>query len=367
MPAAALTRDRSVRVNPSNLLEMPMFARFTVGVCVLVCVGVTSSLAAEPKSPSAGYHVLKKYEVKGPGRWDYLTVDAKDRRLYVSRETRVIVLDPDSGKVLGEIPDTAGVHGIALAPDMGRGFTSNGKANSATIFDLKTLKELGSVKTGTNPDAILFDPFTKRVFTFNGRSNDATVFDAATGKVLGTIPLGGKPEFAVSDGSGHVYVNIEDKSEVVRLDPKELKVTARWPLGPGEEPSGLAIDIKNHRLFSACGNKLMMVLDAESGKVLAKLPIGERVDGAAFDPSTGNAFSSNGDGTLTVVHEDSPGKFSVAETVTTLPGARTIALDSKTHHLFLPTARFEAAAPGGTGRQRPAMVPDSFVIVVVGR
>jgi hypothetical protein len=262
-----------------------------------------------------------------------------------------------------------GVHGVALAPELGRGFTSNGGANTATIFDLKTLKPLETVKTSENPDAILFEPFTKRVFTFNGRSHDATAFDAQSAKVLGNIPLEGKPEFAVSDGKGQVFANIEDKSEVVRIDPKELKVTARWPLAPGEEPSGLALDAKNRRLFAACGNEKMVVLDADSGRIVSTVPIDKGVDAAAFDPETGDAFSSSGEGTLTVIHEDDPAHFTVAQTVTTQRGARTMALDAKTHNVFLATARFEAPPTSSptTGRARPSPVPNSFTILLVGR
>ncbi len=323
----------------------------------------------ETKAPSPEYRVLTKYSVGGEGRWDYVTVDPEAHRLYVPRSTHVMVLDLDSGKTVGDIPDTEGVHGVALAAALNRGFTSNGRANTATIFDLKTLKVLGTVKTGENPDAILFDPFTQRVFTFNGRSKDATAFEAADGKVVGTVDLGGKPEFAVSDGQGQVFVNIEDKSEIVRLDPKELKVTARWPLAPAEEPSGLALDAKARRLFSVCGNEKMAVLDADSGKVVATLPIGKGVDAAAFDPDRGYVFSSNGEGSLTVVHEDDPAHFSVVQTVPTQRGARTMALDPRTHKIYLPTAEFEAppASAPTSGRARPNLVPDSFTILVVGK
>jgi DNA-binding beta-propeller fold protein YncE len=337
-----------------------------IGVCFPLAV---SALAQDAQSTSSGYRVLRKYEIGGEGRWDYLSVDADARRLYVPRQTHVMVLDADSGKVVGDIPDTEGVHGVALAPGQGRGFTSNGRANTATIFDLKTLKVLGTVRTGENPDAILFDPFARRVFTFNGRSQDATAFDAADGKVLGTIDLGGKPETGVSDGRGQVFVNIEDKSEIVRIDPKELNVTARWPIAPGKEPSGLALDVRNRRLFSVCGNEKMVVLDADSGKIVTTLPIGQGVDGAAFDPETGQAYSSNGDGTLTVVHEVDPAHFSVVQTVQTQRGARTMALDPKTHRIYLPTAQFEKAPTSAptTGRARPNVVPNSFTILVVGQ
>ncbi len=318
-------------------------------------------------------HVLHTYEVGGEGSWDYLTLDPESRRLYVSRSTHVMVIDADTGKVVGDIPDTAGVHGIAVAADLGRGFTSNGKAASATIFDLKTLKTIGTVKTGEGPDAIIYDAASKRVFTFNGRSNDATAIDAAAGTAAGTVELGGKPEFAAADGAGHVFVNLEDKSEIVAFDSKTLKVTARWPLAPGEEPSGLAIDTKNHRLFSGCHNKMMVVVDYETGKVLATPAIGQGVDATAFDPSTSCAYSSNGEGTLTIVHEDDPSTFKVLENVTTQRGAKTMALDPKTHNVYLGAAKFEAAeeskdAPkDGARRRRPNMVPGSFTILVVGK
>jgi hypothetical protein len=261
------------------------------------------------------------------------------------------------------------VHGIALAPELSRGFISNGRANTATIFDLKTLKPLGQVKTGTNPDAILYDPFSKRVFAFNGRSHDATVFDAATGEVAGTIALGGKPEFATTDGKGKVYVNIEDTSEVAEIDSQKLIVVKRTSLKPCEEPSGMGLDVEHHRVFSVCGNKIMTVLDAGAGKVIATVAIGGGTDGAGFDAGTGLAFSSNGEGTLTVVRETSAGKFEVAETVTTQRGARTMAVDPKTHKLYLPTAEF-GPAPAPTPdvpRPRPTPVKDSFTVLVVGK
>ena len=248
-----------------------LYSGFVVTCVALLAVEIaTGQDKDEPaKAAEGGYRILKTYDVGGEGGWDYLTVDTEGRRLFISHGTLVVVLDADTGKRVGEIADTQGVHGIALAPDLDRGFTSNGRAGTATIFELKTLKIIGSVQTGDNPDAIVYEPTTKRVFTMNGRSHDTTVIDAAAGKVVGKIELGGKPEFAVVDGAGKLFVNIEDKSELVVIDPKELKVTAQWPLAPGEEPSGLAIDVKNHRLFSVCGNKMMVIVDADSGKVLA--------------------------------------------------------------------------------------------------
>jgi len=332
---------------------------------------VVVSLAALALAASGpGYHVKTTYKLGGNGGWDYLTTDAEARRTYISRGTHVVVIDADSGKSVGDIADTPGVHGIALAPELGRGFTSNGREGTVSIFDIKTLATSSKVKVGDNPDAILYDPATKRVFTFNGRSQDSTAIDAASGKVLGTIKLGGKPEFAASDAKGEIWVNIEDKSELVAIDPTKLEVKAKWPLAPCTEPSGLAIDRKNRRLFVGCDNKMMAVVDADSGKVLATPAIGEGVDAAAYDPETGLAFASCGqDGVLTVVKEESPEKFSVAETVPTQKGARTMALDVKTHNVFVVTAQFgpRPAPTADNPHPWPAIVPDSFVVVVVGK
>jgi YVTN family beta-propeller protein len=316
------------------------------------------------------YHLLNKIAVGGEGGWDYLTIDPAARRLYVTHATKVVVIDADSGQTVGEIPDTSGVHGVALAPEIGRGFTSNGRASTITVFDLKTLKPLSVIpSTGENPDAILYDPASKRVFAFNGRSANATVIDAATGKVDGTIPLGGKPEFAASDGKGRVFVNIEDKSTIAVIDSRKLEVAARWPLAPCEEPSGMAIDREHERLFVGCDNKMMAVVDAKSGRVVTSVPIGEGVDANAFDPSAGLAFASCGDGTLTVAHEDSPDVVTVVERTPTQRGARTMAVDEKTHNVFLATAAF-GPTPSPTAEQprpRPPMVPGSFVVLVYGQ
>jgi YVTN family beta-propeller protein len=281
----------------------------------------------------------------------------------------VIVVDADSGKPVGDIPDTPGVHGIAVAQEFGRGFVSNGREGTVTVFDLKSVKVLSKVKVGENPDAILYDPASKRVFTFNGRSNDVTAIDAAKGAVVGTIKVDGKPEFAVSDAKGEIFVNIQDKSELMALDPNQLEVKSRWPLAPCEEPTGLAIDRKHRRLFSGCRNKLMAIVDADSGKVISSLPIGGGVDAAAFDPEYGLAFASCGEGVLTIIHEDSPDKFSVAENVPTKRGARTMALDPVNHRIFLVTAEF-GPAPAPTAEQphpQPAILPDSFELLVVSK
>ena len=339
----------------------------------LAAIALVCSFGAAPVlsgAESAGYRLARRMELGGEGGWDYLTVDAGARRVYVSRGTRVVVLDADSGKAVGEISNTEGVHGIALATDLSRGFTSNGRSSTITIFDLKSLKPISEVKsTGENPDAILYDPATRRVFAFNGRTSNATVLDAATGQVAGTIPLGGKPEFAVSDGQGSVFVNLEDKNAIAMIDARKLTVEARWPVTGCDEPAGLAIDRARKRLFAGCHNKTMAVVDAASGKVVATVPIGQGVDANAFDPGTGLAFSSNGDGTLTVARATEGDKYEVVQTVATERGARTMALDEKTHTIFLPTAKF-GPPPSPTADRpnpRPSVVPGSFVLLVVER
>jgi DNA-binding beta-propeller fold protein YncE len=334
-----------------------------------LCLLCSLVLGTVAYAEGPGYHVVRKLHLGGEGRWDYPTVDSAGRRLYLSRSTHVMVVDIDNGKIAGNIPDTAGVHGIAVAPELNRGFTSNGKSNTSTIFDLKTLKVLGQVKTGAGPDAILYDPAAGRVFTFNGRDRDATVFDASSGKVLGTIALGGKPEFAATDAKGRVYVNIEDKGEVAEIDSRKLKILNRYSIRPCENPTGMAIDAGHGRVFSGCRNRIMTVLDTKTGRVIATVPIGIGVDGAGFDPGTGLIFSSNGEGSLTVVRESNPEHFEVVETVSTEVGARTMAIDTGTHDIYLPTAKFSSpplfAKPGP--RRRPKIVAGSFVVLVVGQ
>jgi YVTN family beta-propeller protein len=336
----------------------------------IAVIAVTALLPAPPSASAGGpgYHVTKTYKLGGEGGWDYLTFDGPTRRLYLSRSTRVMVVDADSGKQIGEIPDTPGVHGIALAPELGRGFTSNGREGTVSIFDIKTLKVLNKVKVGENPDAILYDPASRRVFTFNGTSHDSTAIDAEKGTVVGTIKLPGKPEFAVSDGQGELFVNIEDKSLLDALDPTKLAVKASWPLAPCQEPTGLSLDGKNRRLFCGC-DKLMAIVNADSGKVVTTLPICDGVDGTAYDQGAKLAFASCHDGNLTVIREESPDKFSVAETVPTQPGARTLTLDPATHTIYTVTAKFgERPAPTADNpHPRPPIAPDSFVVLVVGR
>ncbi len=323
--------------------------------------------------PAAKLAVLRTLQIGGDGGWDYVTFDTEGRRLFVPRSTRVMVFDPE-GKKVGEIPGTAGVHGVAIARDLDRGYASNGRANTMTVFKLSTLAVIKEVKTtGENPDAILYDPATKQVFTFNGRGKNATVFNAETLDVTGTIPMGGKPEFAVTDGKGRVFVNVEDTHELLAIDAKKLSVLFRWSLKPLEEPTGLAIDAAHQRLFSVGGNKLMAIVDAVNGKILQTLPIGEGCDGVAFDAGTGCAYASNGEGTLTVVRNDGHDHFTVAGSIPTRKGARTLAVDGKTHLLYLPTAEYgpaPAAMPGQPGqpgqRSRAPMLPDTFQLVVIG-
>jgi len=316
-----------------------------------------------------GYHLVKKIPVGGEGGWDYAIVEG--HRLYVSHATRLVVVDVDRDSVVGEIPNTNGIHGAAIVPALGRGFTSNGRDTTVTIFDLKSLGVTGTVKvTGANPDAIHYDAFTRRVFTFNGRGQNATAIDATSGSVLGTIPLGGKPEFAQSDGKGLIYVNIEtDTGQIVIIDTRALKEVRRYWLPGCEEPSGLALDRAKGRLFSVCGNAVMAVSDPATGKVVATVPIGPGVDAAAFDPATGLVFASNGgDGTLTVVHQESADRYTVLGNVSTQRGSRTMALDPRTHRIYLSAAEFGPAPPPAEpgGRPgRPPMIPGSFAILVL--
>ena len=338
-----------------------------VACCLFALFLTTMSVG---QTQGQGYKVVDKIKIGGEGGWDYLTVDTAAHRLYISRGTHVQVFDTETKSVIGDIPKTTGVHGIALAPELGQGFTSNGRDSSVTVFDLMTLKVLATIKMqARNPDAILYDAFSLRVFTFNGGSSSATVIDAKADSIVGYLALEGRPEFAVADGEGKIFVNLEDKSSLVAFESQTLKIVGRWPLAPGEEPSGLAMDREHKRLFSGCANKLMIVLDADSGRVLASLPIGQGVDATGYDPVTHLAFSSNGEGTLTVVSEDSPDKFSVVENVSTQRGSRTMALDEKSHRVYLAGATFGPPPPPTPERPRPrpTMEPGSFVILILER
>jgi|SRR5580658_924536 YVTN family beta-propeller protein len=329
---------------------------------LLTMMSLATMVALVAAAAGEDYRVVKTWKLGGDGGWDYLTADSSGRRLFIARATRVMVIDTDSGKQVGEIPDTSGVHGIALDYEIGRGFTSNGREDTVSVFDLKSLAVEKKIKVGSGPDAILYDPFSKRVFTFNGKGQDrsATAIDASKGEVVGKVELGGRPEFAATDEKGTVFVNIEDTSELVAFDPQKLTVKSRWKLADCEEPTGLAIDRKNRRLFAGCGgNKKMVIVDAESGKVVASSAIGEGCDATAFDADRSLAFASAGDGTITVIREDGGDKFSVAQTVTTQKGARTMAVDTKGHQLFTVTANVT-----GT-RENRKVEPDSFVVLVV--
>jgi hypothetical protein len=341
-----------------------LFAILSVLAVAFIFSAVTFSLAAPPSPGPSGYHVVKSVPVSGEGGWDYVYVDSDARRIYVSHGTQVVVLDADTFAAVGAIPDTQGVHGIAIASDLGRGFTSNGRADNVTIFDTKTLKILGTIKTDANPDAIIYDSVSKRVFTFNGRGKNTTAINAADGTVAGSLALGGKPEFAVADGLGSVFVNNEDTSELIQLDAQKITETHRWPLAPCKSPSGLSMDLKNRRLFAVCDEKVMAVVNADTGKVVATPTICDGPDATAFDPATQLVFASCGDGNLTVIHEDSPDKFTVIENVPTKRSARTMGLDLKTHNISLPAADFDPPAPG---ERRGKMKPGSFVLVVVSK
>lgn len=338
-----------------------------IGLALLSAVAPGAIMAA----PGAGnWSVEQHWSVGGAGGWDYLTLEPSGRRLFVSRATRVDVVSTESGKVIGSIPDTSGVHGIALAEDLKRGFTSNGRGNSVTVFDLDTLKTIQEVKiSGQNPDAILYEPKGKHIFTFDGRSKDVTVIDAGTLQVVATLPVPDKPEFAADDGAGQIYVNIEsDPGQMVVIDSRALSVKATWPLPGCSSPSGLAIDRAHHRLFSVCDGKVMVVTDGLTGKQIGRVTIGEGPDAAAYDAKRGLVFSSNGEGTLTVIHQDTPDAYRVIDTLATQRGARTMALDTLTGKVYLVTANFGPAPPATAEqpRPRPSLIPDSFTILVVG-
>ena len=326
------------------------------------------SLCGASTAPAAEglYHQRKQIPIGGEGGWDYLSVDKGGRRLYVSHSAKVVVIDIDKETVVGEIAPVAGVHGIALAPEINRGFVSNGRAGTASIVDLETLQVVGKVRTGANPDAILYEPVHKEVYAFNGSGRSATVFDAKTGEVRATIPLPGKPEFAVFDEkAGRIYNNIEDTNQVVAIDTAKHAVVATWPIAPGEEASGLAFDPGTRRLFIGCGNELMLMMDATSGKVLATVPIGAGVDANAFDPGTGLAFASSSDGTLTVARPEGPDKLGIVQRLSTPPRSRTMTLDPTTHRLYVAAAEFLPPTPGPDGKpQRPQVVTGSFKVLV---
>jgi len=330
----------------------------------LVCGFITIKAQTEKSM----YSIVNTIHLPGTGGWDYLSVDEYTGRLFLSHGTVVQAVDTKTGTLVGTIPNTPGVHGIAFAQDLNKGFISAGRDTSVIVFDLKTLEFIARVKvTGNNPDAIMFDSFSQKVFTFNGRGKNATVIDAKTNQVVGTIALDGKPEFPVSDGNGKIYVNIEDKSLISVINATTLKVEQSWSIAPGEEPSGLAIDNVTHRLFSVCGNKLIVIVDSESGKVITTLPIGDGCDGVKFDPELKRIYTSNGEGTMTIIQEEDANTFKVLENLPTQSGARTLAVSLKTHHIYIPTAEFLPApeATKDNPHPRKSVKPDSFVILEV--
>jgi DNA-binding beta-propeller fold protein YncE len=322
------------------------------------------------QAQTKGYHLIKKTVIGGEGGWDYLTVDHEGGKLFLSHGSQVEVRDLSTHKSLGVIKAVNGVHGIAAVPKYNRGITTNGRSNTATIFNLKTLAPIVELPTGENPDALLYDAYSDRVFVFNHSGSSATAIDLSKGIVLGTVDLGGDGvEAGVSDGQGTIFVNLEDTHEIVSFDAKTLAVKTRWSVAPGEEPTGLAINTQTHRLFSVCGNELMLVVDETNGKIISKVPIGKHVDGVVFDPGTKLAVSSNGEGSITVVKEVSATEYSVVETVPTAPGARTLALDPVTHHIFVSTAQYGAipAATSENPNPRPGIVPGTFMLLEFGQ
>ncbi len=332
---------------------------------------VLATSAAALSHAQGSYHFIKDIPVGGEGGWDYTTVDPVSHQLFVSHGNSVVVIDLQRDVRVGEITNTPGVHGLAPAPELGRGLSTDGRGNRGSRVDLQTLQIISKADTGEGPDGMLYNPGQQEFYTFNGRGQSSTVIDAQTGKVVATIELGGRPESATVDpDANQVYDNIESKSEVAVIDTKTHKVVNNWPIAPGESASGMAIDTAHHRIFCGCHNRKMVMLDTTSGKVVAEVPIGQGVDACAFDPGTQLAFASCGDGTVTIAHEDSPDKLSVVQTLTTERGARTMALDPTTHRIYLPDAKFEAVAAGENGgerrRGRGRMVPDSFKILVYG-
>ena len=338
--------------------------RLTLLLMVGCAVALQSAMAAEED-----YKFLNEIPIGGEGGWDIVTIDSAARRLYLSHATKIIVVDLAQNAIAGEIADTPGVHGFVAVPELQRGFSSNGKEAKSSVVDLKTLSTISKIDTGENPDALVYEPRRGEVYIFNHTGKSATVINAKTATVVATIPLEGSPEFAVADSAtGHVYCNLEDKSEVAVIDTAKHEVTARWPLSPGEEPTGIALDAAHHRLFVTCHNKMMEMLDSTTGKVLATVPIGAGVDGCAFDDATQVAFASCGEGTATIAKEETPEKLSVVQTLKTERGARTIALDPKTHRIYLPTAQFEPAPSPSPGASpgRPKIVPNTLKLLVYG-
>ncbi len=334
---------------------------------LIVFLGVASILPGlnvlQAQQP---FHILKTFHIQSPGSWDYISIGPGNNRLYVSHGTQVNILDLVTGDSVGVIENTTGVHGIAFDPSQNKGFTSNGRINNVTVFDLTSNAVITQIATGGNPDAIFYESYSKRIVTCNGRGKNLSFIDPVSNKLVDSIAVGGKPETAVSDGKGKLFVNIEDKNEIVMVNLKTMKVEGHWPLTHAEEPAGLAFDRASNRLFAGCGNKLLAVVDATTGKVLQELPIGDGCDGSAFDPATKNVFASNGDGSLSVYHENASGMLELLANAPTKRGARTIAVDEKSHLVYLPTADFEAADPAAPNA-RPKTKPGTFQVLVIGQ
>ncbi len=334
-------------------------------LAVLWTVGTAEAQEAGP----SGYKILQKVSLPGDGGFDFLTVDSDARRVYITHNDSVQVLDADTLKLVGTVEKVPHPHGVVFLPDLGKGYATSGDPGSVVVFDLKTFQHLSEIPTAKDSDVVIYDKGSGKVMTFNGDSSNSTVIDPATDKAVTTVDLGGQPEVAVSDGKGHIFDNLESKSEIIKITSKTMKITKHWPLAPGESPSGLAMDVENNRLFSGCHNKLLVVMNAKNGKVIQTLPIGDHVDGTYFDPASATIFVSCGDGTLNVIHEDSPDKYSVVENVQTEEGAKTLAFDSKTGHVFLTTAKRESAPTPTKEDPKPhrKIVPGSFEVLVVGK
>lgn len=332
---------------------------------VLLALIFTASVLTSVKAQK-DFHILKTFHIQSGGGWDYIAIGPGNNRLYVSHGTQVNILNQTTGDSVGVIENTTGVHGIDFDKSQNKGFTSNGRLNNVTVFDLNTNAVIAQIPTGINPDAIMYEPFTKKIITCNGRSKNLSIIDPVANKLIDSVDVGGKPETAVSNGAGKLYVNIEDKNEIVEVDLKTMKVAAHWPLAPAEEPTGLAFDKKTNRLFAGCGNKLLAVVDATNGKVIQTLPIGDGCDGAGFDAATKNIFTSNGEGTLSVYHEKSADEYELLANIPSKRGARTIAVDEQSHLIYLPTSDFEASDPN-VPKARPKMIPGTFQILVIGQ
>lgn len=342
--------------------------RFKAVLLVGILAGLVG-LAGAQESGKSGYKILQKVSLPGDGGYDFLAVDSDNRRVYITHNNSVQVLDADSLKLVGTVENVPHPHGVVFLPELGKGYATSGDPGSVVVFDLKTFKHLTEITTAKDSDVIIYDKPSGKVITFNGDSKNASVIDPNADKLVKTVDLGASPEVAVSDGKGHLFDNLESASEIIKINSKTMKVLKHWPLAPGESPSGLSMDFENNRLFSGCHNKNLVVMNAKNGKVVQTLPIGDHVDGTAFDPASGNVFSSNGDGTLTVIHEDSPDKYSVVENVQTEPGAKTLALDAKTGRIFLTVAkREEKPKPTKDGSKPKAKIlPGTFHVLVVGK